>query len=137
MAGTAKICGGIVSPVEEVEMDRRCRKHLSPNLLLDAHVWLWLVTGERGVGFPGSENNQWRGLRRQLRIAAATVWEVALSSRRGIVLGKPASAWVEEAVAASTVIVVPPSPSIAVASRELPGSFHADPATASSSLRRR
>jgi PIN domain nuclease of toxin-antitoxin system len=51
-----------------------------------------------------------------------------LAPRRRNVLGKPTIAWVEEAVAAPTVMIVSLSPSIAVESWELPGTFHADPA---------
>jgi PIN domain nuclease of toxin-antitoxin system len=64
-----------------------------------------------------------------LRIAAITLWEIALlASRHRIVLGKPTILWVEEAVAASTVTVEPLSPSSAVESWELPEKFHPDPA---------
>jgi prevent-host-death family protein len=60
--------------------------------------------------------------------AAITAWETALLASRGrLVLGKRSILWVEEAVAASTVSILPPSPSVAVESWELPGTFHADP----------
>jgi PIN domain nuclease of toxin-antitoxin system len=83
--------------------------------------------GECGAVLRGSENDQRRGSVGSQRIAAITVWEIALSaSRNRIVLIKPATLWVEEAVAASTVSVQPLSPSIAVESWELPGTFHPD-----------
>jgi PIN domain nuclease of toxin-antitoxin system len=63
-----------------------------------------------------------------LRIAAITLWEIALlASRNRVAVGKPTIRWVEEVVAASTVTVEPLSPSIAVESCELPEMFHRDP----------
>jgi PIN domain nuclease of toxin-antitoxin system len=98
-------------------------------LLLDTHVWLWLVLASEALGSASRRTIGGAASTGDLRIAAMTVWEVALlASRRRIVLGKPTIAWIEEAVAASTVMIVPLSPSIAVESWELPGAFHADPA---------
>ena len=45
MAGSIKICGDIISPIEnarELAMPRTSDPDL---LLLDTHVWLWLVAG--------------------------------------------------------------------------------------------
>jgi PIN domain nuclease of toxin-antitoxin system len=98
-------------------------------LLLDTHVWLWLVLASEALGSAARRTISRAASVGNLRIAAVTVWEVALlASRRRIVLGKPTIAWVEEAVVASTVMITPLSPAIAVESWELPGIFHADPA---------
>jgi len=98
-------------------------------LLLDTHIWLWLVLGNTTLS-PGTRRMISRAASvGNLRIAAITAWEIALAaSRNRIVLGKPAILWVEEAVAASTVIIEPLSASIAVESCELPDAFHPDPA---------
>jgi PIN domain nuclease of toxin-antitoxin system len=98
-------------------------------LLLDTHVWLWLVLANEALDSSARRTISRAASVGNLRIAAMTVWEVALlASRRRIVLGKPTIAWVEEAVVASTVMIIPLSPAIAVESWELPGIFHADPA---------
>jgi PIN domain nuclease of toxin-antitoxin system len=64
-----------------------------------------------------------------LRIAAISLWEIALlASRNRILLGKPLSLWFQEALAAPAPAVEALTPSIAIESCELPGRFHADPA---------
>lgn len=70
-------------------------------LLLDTHIWLWLVLGNATLS-PGTRRMISRAASvGNLRIAAITVWEIALAALRNrIVLGKPAILWVEEAVAA-------------------------------------
>jgi PIN domain nuclease of toxin-antitoxin system len=99
------------------------------SLLLDTHVWLWLVLASEALGSAARRTISRAASVGNLRIAAMTVWEVGLlASRCRIVLGKPTIVRVEEAVAVSTVMIVPLSPSIAVESWELPGTFHADPA---------
>ena len=98
-------------------------------LLLDTHVWLWLVLGSEELGSAARTTIRGAGLGRRSRIAAITVWEIALLASRGrLVLGKRTIIWVEEAVAASTVSILPLSPSVAVESWGLPGTFDADPA---------
>ena len=97
-------------------------------LLLDTHVWFWLVLGSAALCSAARKTISGAASIGNLRIAAITVWEVALlASRNRVALGKPTIRWVEEAVAASTVIVEPLSPSIAVESCELPEMFHRDP----------
>jgi PIN domain nuclease of toxin-antitoxin system len=98
-------------------------------LLLDTHVWFWLVLGNAALSSAARKTISDVASVGNLRIAAITVWEIALlASRNRLVLGKPTILWVDEAVAASTVTVEPLSPSIAVESWELPETFHSDPA---------
>ncbi len=98
-------------------------------LLLDTHVWFWLVLGSTALSSAARRTISGAASVGNLRIAAITVWEISLlASRNRVVLGKPTILWVEEAVAASTVTVEPLSPSIAVESWELPERFHPDPA---------
>jgi PIN domain nuclease of toxin-antitoxin system len=97
-------------------------------LLLDTHVWLWLVLASEALGSSARRAISRAAYVGNLRIAEMTVWEVGLlAPRRRNVQGKPTIAWVEEAVAARTVMIVPLSPPIAVESWELPGTFHGRP----------
>ena len=106
----------------------RTTSELRP-LLLDTHIWLWLVLGSAVLSSAGRKRISGAASVGNLRIAAITVWEIALlASRSRIILGKPTILWVAEADAASTVTIEPLSPSIAVKSWELPETFHPDPA---------
>jgi PIN domain nuclease of toxin-antitoxin system len=97
-------------------------------LLLDTHVWFWLVLGSAALSSAARTRISSAATVGNLRIAAITVWEIVLlASRNRVALGKPTIRWVEEAVAASTVTVEPLSPWIAVESWELPEAFHRDP----------
>jgi PIN domain nuclease of toxin-antitoxin system len=98
-------------------------------LLLDTHIWLWLVAGS---GELTAEARQTIGTAigfGTLRIAAISLWEVALLASRGrIVLGKSTGSWLDEALAEPGPAIEPLSPPIAVESYELPDAFQADPA---------
>jgi PIN domain nuclease of toxin-antitoxin system len=64
-----------------------------------------------------------------LRIAAISLWEIALLASRGrIILGKSIGSWLEEALADLAPAIDPLSPQIAIESHALPDSFHRDPA---------
>jgi PIN domain nuclease of toxin-antitoxin system len=101
----------------------------SHQLLLDTHVWLWLVEGDPTLNSQARE-----AIRRAvglgtLRLAAISVWEVAmLAARERIVLGKPTLEWVEAALTASRIDLAPMTPEVSVDSCNLPGRFHREPA---------
>ena len=91
-------------------------------LLLDTHVWLWLVLGSEELGSAARTTIRGAGLGRRSRIAAITVWEIALLASRGrLVLGKRTIIWVEEAVAASTVSILPRAPRSRLKPGDCPG----------------
>jgi PIN domain nuclease of toxin-antitoxin system len=98
-------------------------------VLLDTHIWLWLVQGSSSLPAATRATISSAATVGNLRIAAITLWEVAmLSSRNRVELGKQAILWLDEALARSGVGVEPLSAQIAVESCELPGRFHRDPA---------
>ncbi|MBV8119061.1 MAG: type II toxin-antitoxin system VapC family toxin [Alphaproteobacteria bacterium] len=98
-------------------------------LLLDTHIWLWLVGGS-GQLDAASRQTISRALGSgRLWIAAISLWEIALLAARGrILLGKSIGLWFQEALAAPGPAIEALSPSIAVESYALPGQFHHDPA---------
>jgi PIN domain nuclease of toxin-antitoxin system len=98
-------------------------------LLLDTHVWLWLVLGTGGLSAVARRTIVGAASAGHLRIAAITLWEIALlASRNRITLGRPTIQWIEQAVVASFVAVEPLTAEVAVASWDLPDRFHPDPA---------
>ena len=98
-------------------------------LLLDTHVWLWLVNGDPVLGADALAAIERAAAAGSVLIAAISVWEVAMLKAKGrIVLAKPCAQWVREALSAPGLSLTPLTPEIAVESCQLPGSFHDDPA---------
>ena len=98
-------------------------------LLLDTHVWLWLVAGSADLTTEARLTIDEAAAAGALRIAAISLWEVALLAARGrIVLGKSIGLWLEEALADPGPAIDPLTPQIAVESYALPDVFHRDPA---------
>jgi PIN domain nuclease of toxin-antitoxin system len=98
-------------------------------LLLDTHVWLWLVAGSPDLSTEARDTISGAAASGSLRIAAVSLWEIALLASRGrIVLGKSIGLWLEEALADPGPAIDPLSPQVAIESYALPEVFHRDPA---------
>jgi PIN domain nuclease of toxin-antitoxin system len=98
-------------------------------LLLDTHVWLWLVGGVEPLKRPVLSAVEGAARRGRIRVSAISVWELAMLEAKGrIRLSKDCLAWVREALSAPGTSLVPLTPEIAVETSRLPGEFHGDPA---------
>jgi PIN domain nuclease of toxin-antitoxin system len=99
-------------------------------LILDTHVWLWLVEGEASqLAAEAIEEIERAGRRGDVLISAITVWEVAMLVARGrITLSRPMDDWVRLALRAPGTRLLPLEPEIGMESTRLPGSAHGDPA---------
>jgi PIN domain nuclease of toxin-antitoxin system len=98
-------------------------------LLLDTHVWLWLVAGSPDLSTEARHTIERAAATGTLRIAAISLWEIALLASRGrIVLGKSIGLWLDEALAEPGPAIDPLTPQIAIESYALPDVFHRDPA---------
>src|SRR6266581_9618722 len=94
-------------------------------LLLDTHVWLWLVAGSPELSTHARQTIDGATAEGGLRIAAISLWEIALLAWRGrIVLGKSISLWLDEALADPGPAIQQPCPQIAIESHALPEAFH-------------
>ena len=99
-------------------------------LLLDTHVWIWLVEGINGK-LSRSCVAAIRHARRDARIwiSAITVWEVAmLEAKDRITLSPDCRTWVTTALGKPGTQFAVLTPEIAIDSTRLPREFHADPA---------
>jgi PIN domain nuclease of toxin-antitoxin system len=106
---------------------RRISEHRP--LVLDTHVWIWLVQGDPTLAPETRDMIRAAANTGNLRIAAITLWEVAVLASRGrIELSEQTLPWLEDAVARSGTVVEPLTPRVAAESCQLPGSFHRDPA---------
>jgi PIN domain nuclease of toxin-antitoxin system len=97
-------------------------------IVLDTHVWVWWVHGD-----PNLPETYARCLREReadgIGISAISCWEVAKLVERGrLVLPVPVSEWMETALHYPGIELVGLSPQIVIASTQLPGAFHRDPA---------
>jgi len=99
-------------------------------LLLDTHVWLWLLDGT-----PGALTS---GVRRVIELASSqqrlfvsdfSFWEVAILVAKGrLELSTDVHAWLEQAATAPGIQCVPLSRSLLIRSTTLAGDPHGDPA---------
>lgn len=99
-------------------------------LLLDTHVWIWLMEGEPALKRTATlAAIEQAALDARLLVSAISVWEVAMLEAKGrIALSLDVLQWVENALAAPGIRLQPLLPAIAVQSSRLPGEFHGDPA---------
>lgn len=100
-------------------------------LLLDTHIWFWLVTGHErlarnSVLLKAIEKAADRG---RLWLSAISVWEIAMLEAKGrIELGRRCESWMDEALKESRIRLAPLDPNIAILSTRLEGFSYADPA---------
>ncbi len=98
-------------------------------LLLDTHVWIWLMEGRMELNSEQQQIIDEATQHSVVAIPAISVWEVAMLVEKGrIKLEKPLLAWVKEALALPGIELKPLTPEIAVESSQLPNGFHGDPA---------
>jgi PIN domain nuclease of toxin-antitoxin system len=105
-------------------------EHPAGALVLDTHVWLWVVEGsQRELSARAVEEIDRASRSGDVLVSAISVWEVAMLESKGrITLSRPVEDWVRSALRAPGVRLLPLTPEIAVESARLPGSAHGDPA---------
>lgn len=98
-------------------------------LLLDTHVWLWLVAGEAKLSSKKLSLIQTASETQNLYLSDICLWEISmLANKNRITLNQPVLTWIRTAVKLSSVHLIRLTPEISVESTELPGLFHGDPA---------
>ena len=98
-------------------------------IVLDTHVLIWAVEGERRLGTDATAAIEAAGQADEVGISAITPWEIALLAERGrLRLTREVGAWIKAALALPGIRLIPLEPDIAADSARLPGAFHADPA---------
>ena len=100
------------------------------SLILDTHVWLWVVQGVRHeLSVEAVAGIDVAGRTGELLISAISVWEVAMLEAKGrISLSRSVDDWVRAALRAPGVRLLELTPEIAIESTRLPGVAHGDPA---------
>jgi len=100
-----------------------------PLLLLDTHVLVWLMFGERQLNSHAREVIRKSSRVERLLVSAITPWEIGVLVAKGrINLHQDTMRWVAAALAMPGVRLAPLEPEIAVQSTRLSFDIHPDPA---------
>lgn len=100
-------------------------------LLLDTHIWIWLMEGEKRLAKSRKALDAilQAGAAGVLRVSAISVWEVSMLEAKGrLSLSLNIHEWVEKALNARGLTPIPLHPMVAIESANLPGTFYGDPA---------
>ena len=98
-------------------------------ILLDTHVLVWAVDGNPRLGPNAATAIEEARRTERIGVSAITPWEIALLAEKGrLRLAQDVGEWMDAALNAQGLDVLPIEPAIAVASVRLPGELHADPA---------
>ena len=84
-------------------------------LLLDTHVFVWAVTGNKRLKEPGRAQIV---AANEVYVSAASIWEIAIKSTLGRIEGEPSD--FAAAISASGFIELPVTPAHAAAVAKLP-----------------
>lgn len=97
-------------------------------ILLDTHIWIWWVSGDRKLTARHQHHLQ-QSAASGLGVSVISCWEAALlDAATKITLPLPIDDWVRDALAYPDVQLLTLTPEIAIASTRLPAPFHKDPA---------
>ena len=98
-------------------------------VLLDTHVWLWMLEGRDGLRADAVELMERSAESSLLRVSIISAWEVGMLEAKGRVrFTIPCEEWIEKAFGVPGLSLFPLTPAICVRSTRLPGDFHGDPA---------
>lgn len=97
-------------------------------ILLDTHIWIWWVQGDPRLTAALRAHIQAHEAG-GLGVSVISCWEVAKLVQNGrLAFPCPVLDWLNQALAYPGVRLLELTPLIAVASTQLPGTFHRDPA---------
>ena len=98
-------------------------------ILLDTHVWIWLMTGDDRLGKSFRKTIMEDTDKELILVSAISVWELGmLVEKKRIELEMDCLDWAMQALKTPGINLVPLTPSIAVLSTRLPQNPHGDPA---------
>jgi PIN domain nuclease of toxin-antitoxin system len=98
-------------------------------ILLDTHIWLWLLHNPSQLSNQAQAAINLEESQNGLLVSAISVWEIAVKCSIGkLNLPLPINEWYTLAETHSGIIIKPLNPLDAIASTQLLGTFHKDPA---------
>lgn len=97
-------------------------------VVIDTHIWLWLINGVE-IDSAAMQRIVICAREGLVFVPSISVWEIAMLESRGrITLSQPLHQWIELALRAPGLRLIPLSPDVAVESCKLPEGCPADPA---------
>lgn len=98
-------------------------------IVLDTHIWLWWLHDPGKLSADADRLIQQEQVSGALVISSISVWEVAVKVQSGkLAIPMDIHRWYELARSYPSTVIEPLSPVDAIASTQLPGDFHKDPA---------
>ncbi len=99
-------------------------------LLLDTHIWLWLVSGVSKALSPRLRTLiEEASANQSIRVSSISIWEIGmLAAKKKISFGTDIREWVLKALSAPGLKIEAVGPDVALESTLLPEGFHGDPA---------
>ncbi len=98
-------------------------------ILLDTHIWLWWLHDSSRLSLNAIACIELEEAQNGLLVSAISVWEIAVKSSVGkLTLPLPISDWFAQAMMHPGTVIESLDPWDAIASTQLPGEFHKDPA---------
>ena len=95
-------------------------------LLLDTHVWIWLMLGEKLTSKTQILIDEHAEFGR-IFLSCLSLWEVSmLASKNKIHLDRPCNEWIDAALSEPKIHLMALTPAISVESAYFPGDFHGD-----------
>ncbi len=105
------------------------QNHLNIQLILDTHVFLWIMNEENELSLEAKEIIEASIIDGSVAISAISLWEISmLHKRESIFLNQPCLTWIKRSLEAPGITLYPLTPEVTVESIFLPGGFHGDPA---------
>ncbi|MEX0845251.1 MAG: type II toxin-antitoxin system VapC family toxin [Balneolaceae bacterium] len=97
--------------------------------LLDTHIFLWWLSGKTKLTAAEHEALDVLSSQNRLCISAITVWEIEILDRKGkISLNPDFVSWIEKIINIPGFEILPITVQHVVTQKNLPASFHFDPA---------
>jgi PIN domain nuclease of toxin-antitoxin system len=98
-------------------------------IIIDTHVWLWLLHDPSQLSNAARAQIEIKEAQNGILVSAISVWEIAVKSSLGkLALPLPIDDWYALAKSHSGIVIEALNPEDAIASTQLPGDFHKDPA---------
>jgi PIN domain nuclease of toxin-antitoxin system len=98
-------------------------------IIIDTHVWLWLLHDPSQLSNAAREQIEIEEAQNGILVSAISVWEIAVKSSLGkLALPLPIDNWYALAKSHSGIVIETLNPEDAIASTQLSGDFHKDPA---------
>ena len=102
---------------------------MTTHLLLDTHVFVWLILGEPKLSRSELLHIEKASSEKNLFVSVISVWEIAMLQREGrLMLTQPVRVWTEDIIQTQQLEILSLTPSIACESVDLPEFSHKDPA---------